>query len=140
MKLTDSQLHDFAVELRARGAGNSHDHIYAVLHNEACGEIETLVSYDDLDDDQQETLLTAYKDGFWTEKATDEPTVPVNILITVEGGLIQSIDNIPPGATVEVRDWDTEGGDRSEYNETYDDPENPNDFACVSRWGSRWGN
>ena len=31
------------------------------------------------------------------------------IIISVEGGLIQSIEGIPPGVKVEVHDYDTDG-------------------------------
>jgi len=34
---------------------------------------------------------------------------PTPILITVEGGIIQDIDNIPPGLQVVVHDYDAEG-------------------------------
>ena len=34
---------------------------------------------------------------------------PTPILITVEGGIIQDIDNIPPGLQVIVHDYDAEG-------------------------------
>ncbi len=33
------------------------------------------------------------------------------ITVTVDGGLIQDIDGIPPGVAVEVRDYDLEGND-----------------------------
>jgi hypothetical protein len=33
------------------------------------------------------------------------------IIITVEGGIIQDIRNIPPGIVIEVRDYDCEGID-----------------------------
>lgn len=36
------------------------------------------------------------------------------IAITLEGGIIQDIDNIPPGVTVKVMDFDTDGVDESE--------------------------
>ena len=32
------------------------------------------------------------------------------IIITVEGGLIQDIQDIPFGTVIEVRDYDTDGG------------------------------
>lgn len=40
------------------------------------------------------------------------------IIITVEGGVIQSIDNIPPGVTIKVQDFDTEGSTEDEITES----------------------
>lgn len=36
---------------------------------------------------------------------------PNKIIITVDGGIIQEIEGIPPGIEIEVRDFDTEGSD-----------------------------
>jgi len=33
------------------------------------------------------------------------------IIITVDGGIIENIENVPEGVVVEVRDFDTEGID-----------------------------
>jgi hypothetical protein len=35
------------------------------------------------------------------------------IVITVEGGVIQSIENIPPGVRIVVRDYDVDGTERA---------------------------
>ena len=60
---------------------------------------------------------------------------PNQILITVEGGLIQNIDSIPEGIVVVVIDYDTEGANRNiideveQYDDTYEE-------AIVSIWGN----
>ena len=42
------------------------------------------------------------------------------IIVRVEGGMVQSVEGVPPGVIVEVRDYDTDGlGD--EELETDDD-------------------
>lgn len=38
------------------------------------------------------------------------------IVITVEGGVIQDVEGIPPGVTVRVLDFDTEGCDEDTMN------------------------
>ncbi len=48
---------------------------------------------------------------------------PARIIVTVEGGVIQAIDQIPAGVTVEVWDFDTEGieefdGEVSQFRQT----------------------
>ena len=47
------------------------------------------------------------------------------IIITVRGGAVQSIANIPKGITVEVRDYDTDGADN--------DIQAENDGTCYRR-------
>ena len=42
------------------------------------------------------------------------------IIVRVEGGMVQSVEGIPPGVIVEVRDYDTDGLDDEEL-ETDDD-------------------
>lgn len=39
---------------------------------------------------------------------------PNTIVITIEGGLVQDVSNIPPGMKVVVRDYDCEGADDDE--------------------------
>ena len=39
------------------------------------------------------------------------------IIITVQGGVVQSVENIPAGIVVEVRDFDTEGCDSTDLEE-----------------------
>lgn len=53
------------------------------------------------------------------------------IIITVDGGLIQDIENIPPGIQVEIHDFDTEGADDSEITMIN------NDEAVTSIWTSK---
>lgn len=48
-----------------------------------------------------------------------------NIVITVEGGVIQSIENIPPGVRVVVRDYDVDGAERAGL------VEDENGVSCV---------
>jgi hypothetical protein len=55
-------------------------------------------------------------------------TEPHKVIIDVEGGIIQSIKNIPPGIIIEVRDYDVEGADTEEI-KTIDGEE-----AVISTW------
>ncbi|GMU20581.1 MAG: hypothetical protein AMXMBFR13_06780 [Phycisphaerae bacterium] len=52
------------------------------------------------------------------------------ILVTVEGGLIQAIDNIPPDVVVKVMDFDTEGVD-----EQYLSEKDRGEKCVISTWG-----
>lgn len=93
---------------------------------------------------EQFTELESYNCDYY---ATDEETITLPdpappaapILITVEGGLVQAIDNLPPGLSVEVRDWDaecdpTEGGTVVPDPERwYQDPEQ-GDWARRAVW------
>lgn len=56
------------------------------------------------------------------------------VIITVEGGVIQSINNIPPGIVIQVRDFDTEGchGTAMRYNDT-------GEAYIVSEWRNNDG-
>lgn len=36
---------------------------------------------------------------------------PKAIVVTVERGLVQDVDGIPPGTVIEVHDYDTDGND-----------------------------
>jgi len=52
------------------------------------------------------------------DSATNPKSDPMNndhhtIVITVEGGVIQSIENIPSGVRVVVRDYDVDGSERA---------------------------
>lgn len=52
------------------------------------------------------------------------PMYPImgEILVTVEGGVVQQVDNIPKGITVKVMDFDTDGVEkvlRNEKGEAY---------------------
>jgi hypothetical protein len=51
------------------------------------------------------------------------------ITVTVEGGLIQEIENIPPGISVLVMDFDTDGTDEDEVTKTTE-----GDLCVVSEW------
>jgi len=44
------------------------------------------------------------------------------IIITVEGGIVQNVIGIPKGATIEVRDYDTDGADIEEDDRLRRDP------------------
>lgn len=44
-------------------------------------------------------------------EAVEVEAEPEKIIITMDGGLIQEIEGIPPGITIEVRDFDTEGSE-----------------------------
>lgn len=61
-------------------------------------------------------------------------STPQRILIVVEGGQILSVDHIPPGVVVEVRDFDTEGADESAHNIRRS--EESGDLYRLSEWGT----
>jgi hypothetical protein len=57
-----------------------------------------------------------------SEKASE-----TTIIVTVEGGVVQSVDGIPAGVTVEVWDFDVEGCDEEDL-ETNGDGDH---FSCA---------
>ena len=57
---------------------------------------------------------------------------PRRIMVTVEGGLIQAVNNIPPGIVVEVHDYDTDGRELDE--EAGVMPDEHGDFYQRSEW------
>ena len=56
------------------------------------------------------------------------------IIITVSGGLIQDIENIPPGVVIEVRDFDTYDYGPEDIDEADDYREFEGKIAQVSLW------
>lgn len=50
-------------------------------------------------------------------ESTDDAGAPANqpVLVTVEGGIVQDVSNIPPGITLIVRDYDVEPNDDPDY-------------------------
>jgi len=66
-------------------------------------ELQSLVEHIDPDD---MLLLEWAGQGEQTMSTNKHPNA---IVVTVEGGVIQSVDNIPPGQEVVVMDFDTEG-------------------------------
>lgn len=55
--------------------------------------------------------------------------MPEPIIITLEGGVIQDIENIPPGQHVIVQDYDTDGVDPQELKS-----DKNGDLNIVNRW------
>ena len=58
------------------------------------------------------------------------------INIIIEGGVILSVDDIPEGVEVVVKDFDAEGVDPDRLIES---TESPGDFYFESWWGGRLG-
>jgi len=57
--------------------------------------------------------------------------MPHEIVISMEGGLIQDIDGIPHGVVIRVRDFDVEGADDSELSRDADgDPYYETVWSC----------
>ena len=62
--------------------------------------------------------------------AREEPTTN-RIVITLDGGLVQNVENIPAGFEIEVRDFDTEG---MEWGPDLTDFQGAGGEAFVSIW------
>lgn len=75
------------------------------------------------------------KKGRMAEIKTIDPYEGGAIVVTVEGGVIQDIEGIPPGVTVRVLDFDTEGVEENELVVVNDDKQK----AIVSEWRCRSG-
>jgi len=69
------------------------------------------------------------------EEGEEPPTSDqshIVITVTVEGGVVQAIDGIPPGMTVRVLDFDTDGAEEESLTAL------PNgEKACVSEWSGK---
>ena len=69
------------------------------------------------------------------EEGEEPPTSDqshIVITVTVEGGVVQAIDGIPPGMTVRVLDFDTDGAEEESLTAL------PNgEKACVSEWNGK---
>ena len=68
-----------------------------------------------------------------TEESSHPPDVSGTLItVTVEGGVVQAIDGIPPGMTVRVLDFDTDGAEEESLTAL------PNgEKACVSEWSGK---
>jgi hypothetical protein len=69
-RLTDATRTNMATTLRQWGIENTHREVFDALHEEAVEAVDTAcqdyaIGYDDLDPDDREFLILAYKDGFW---------------------------------------------------------------------------
>ena len=110
MKLSKKKLAAFYQAAFDAAAGGSHDHISEIVHDTAVDEVarilkEAGIDYDKLNDEQQDELLGAYKDGFWNPNNRPDH---VQIIIHVEDGLVQGVI-ANTHATYLVADADTDG-------------------------------